>query len=119
MEPHRANLWNAIVLILLGAWGYFGAENASPTALNPVAFGVVFALSTPLFRRGNKLVERIVIVLTFLLVIALFMPFQGALERKDTLALIRVTLMILVCLYALAVYLKNFLDARKARQEVA
>lgn len=119
MKPHRANFWNALVLIVLGAWGYFAAASASPTALIPVAFGVVFALSNPLFRRGNKLVEGIVVVLTLLLVIALFMPLQGALERGDTMALLRVTLMIIVCLLALAVYLKSFLDARKTRQEAA
>ena len=116
MNPYNANLINAILLIILGAWGYFGSEDPSTTALIPVAFGLVFALSSPLFKKGNKLVVHLVVALTFLLVIALFMPLKGAIERNDTLAIIRVGIMLLGSIFALAVFVKSFIDARKARQ---
>jgi hypothetical protein len=44
MKPHIVSLLNAIVLISFGAWGYFGSESPSPTALIPVAIGVVLLL---------------------------------------------------------------------------
>ena len=39
MKAHVASLLNAIVLIIIGGWGYF--LSGSPTSLIPVAIGVV------------------------------------------------------------------------------
>ena len=41
MKAHVASLINAILLVGLGAWGYFGSETPSPTALIPVAVGAI------------------------------------------------------------------------------
>ena len=113
MKPYLANLINAVVLIGMGLWGYLASSDSSPTALIPVAFGFVFAAATPLFRRGNKVVAHIVVVFTFLLIIALYVPMKGAVERDDSLAMFRVGFMMLCCLLALIVYIKSFVDARR------
>ncbi len=113
MKPFQINLINAIVLIVMGLWGYLGAEDPSPTALIPVGFGVIFALATPPFQKGNRVVAHIVVVLTFLLIIALFMPLRGAINREDTLAIVRVGLMVLTSIIALVIYVRSFLAARK------
>ena len=119
MKPYQSNLLNAIVLIVMGLWGYLASETPSNTALIPVAFGVVFALVTPPFKKENKVVAHIVVLLTFLLIISLFMPLNGAIGRGDNVAIFRVGLMILTSVYAFYTFIKSFIDARKARTESA
>jgi hypothetical protein len=116
MKPWTINLINAIVLIAFGAWGYFSADKPSTTALIPVAFGLVFAASTPLFKRGNRVVVHIVVLLTVLLLIALIMPLRGAIEDGRTMGIVRVAIMLATCLVASVIYVKSFIDARKARK---
>jgi hypothetical protein len=113
MKPFQANLLNAIVLIALGAWGYFGSENPSTTALIPVAFGLIFLLSTPTFRKGNRVVVHIIVLLTLLLVIALFRPLTSALDKDNTMAVVRVAIMMATSLLALGIFIKSFIDARR------
>ena len=116
MKPFQANLVNAAVLIVLGLWGYLGSETPSPTALIPVGFGVIFALATPPFKKENKVVAHIIVLLTLLIIIALFMPLRGALGRGDTVAAVRVGIMIATSIVAMVIYIKSFIDARKARE---
>lgn len=116
MKPFQANLVNAVVLIVLGLWGYLSSETPSPTALIPVGFGVLFALATPPFKKENKVVAHIIVLLTLLIIIALFMPLRGALGRGDTLAAVRVGIMIATSVVAMVIYIKSFIDARKARE---
>ncbi len=115
MKPYIANLINAGVLILLGLWGYFGSETPSMTALIPVGFGVLFALATPPFKKDNKVVAHIIVLLTFLLIIALVMPLKAALGRGDSSAALRVGTMVFSCVIAMIVFIKSFIDARKAK----
>lgn len=116
MKPFQANLVNAAVLIILGLWGYLASETPSPTALIPVGFGVIFALATPPFKKENKVVAHIIVLLTLLIIIALFMPLRGALGRGDTMAAARVGIMIATSVVAMVIYIKSFIDARKARE---
>lgn len=115
MKPSLANLITAVVLIALGLWGYFSSANPSPTAFIPVGFGIVFLLFAKAFNGGNKIVVHIVILLTLFIVIALAMPFKAALGRDDTMAALRVGIMLLTSLGALIIYIKSFIDARRTR----
>ncbi|MEM9991142.1 MAG: hypothetical protein AAF738_05220 [Bacteroidota bacterium] len=115
MKPYQINLVNAIVLIAMSAWGYLGSETPSPTALIPAAFGVIFLLVTAPFKKENKAVAHIVVLLTLLLIFALAMPFKGAIGRGDTMAMTRVGLMLATSIVAMIIYVKSFIDARKAR----
>ncbi len=116
MKPYEFNLINAFVLLAMGLWAYFGTEDPSPTALIPAAFGVVFAMLTPLFQKENKVVAHIIVLLTFVLILALLMPLKAAFGRGDTLAIVRVGIMIFTCSVAMYFYIKSFRDARKARE---
>ena len=116
MKPYQSNLLNAVVLIAMGLWGYLSSDSPSPTALIPVGFGVIFALATPPFKKDNKIVAHIIVLLTFLLIIALIMPLNGALKRNDTMAIIRVVIMLATSIYALVTFIKNFIAVRKARE---
>ena len=117
MKPYQSNLLNAIVLIVMGLWGYLASDSPSSTALIPVAFGALFAAVTQPFKNENKIVAHVVVLLTLLLIIALFMPLMGAINRGETLGIVRVGLMILTSSYALYTFIKSFIDARKARSQ--
>jgi hypothetical protein len=118
MYAATANLINALALIGLGLWGYFGAavDDRSPTALIPVGFGVVLLAMFPGVLKHNKLVAHLAVGLTLLILIALIMPLKGAIGRGDTLAMTRVGLMMLTSLFAMVMFVKSFIDARKARE---
>jgi hypothetical protein len=106
-------LVNAVILIVLGLWGYLGSESPSPTALIPVGFGVAFVLLHRGLRRENKSAAHVVVVLTLLLAVAFIMPIRGALGRGDTAGVVRTAVMLAGCLFALVVYVRNFIEARR------
>lgn len=113
MKPYLINSVNASILIILGLLGYFGSETPSVTALIPVIAGVILLLLTKSMKNENRVVAHIVVVLTLLIFISLFKPLSGALGRNDTGAIVRVVIMLLSNIVALAVYIKSFVDARR------
>ena len=115
MTPGNISLLNALLLVSIGAWGYFGSESPSPTALIPVGFGVVLLLLNPGVRKHNKAIAHIAVLLTLLILLGLAMPMKGAIERGDSLAIGRVAIMILSTVLAMVVFIKSFIDARKAK----
>lgn len=115
MSAHLASLINAICLIGLGLWGYFSSESPSPTAFIPVGIGVALLLCYPGIKKENKIVAHIAVVLTFVVLLGLIMPLRGALGRGDSMAVVRVSVMLLSTVLALAYFVKSFIDARKNR----
>ncbi|MEM9824432.1 MAG: hypothetical protein AAF985_25325 [Bacteroidota bacterium] len=118
MKPYEINLLTAFILITMSVWGYFFGSSDTPsvTALIPAFFGVLFAALTPLMQKENKVVAHVIVLLTFLLIIALVRPLNGAIGRGDNLAIFRVAAMIVMCAIAMVIYIKSFRDARKARE---
>ena len=115
MRAHSASLLNALLLIALSAWGYFSSGAASFTALIPAAFGVLLLACYPGVKAENKVVAHIAVLLTLVVLLALFMPLRGALGREDPLAILRVGLMLASSALALAMFIKSFIDVRRAR----
>ena len=113
MKPYIASLINALVLIGLGTWGYFGSGNPSMTALIPVGAGVILLILNFWMRNGNRVVAHIVVVLTVLILIALFKPLTGSIGRSDLPATLRVVVMILTTFYTIVIFIKSFVNARK------
>src|SRR3989339_84089 len=107
---------NAATLIVVGSVGYIGSETPSITALIPVFAGIVLLLFIKGMKAGNKSIAHKVVVITFLTLIALFKPLDGAISRNDPAATIRVLLMILTGIVAMAAFIKSFIDARKNRK---
>ncbi len=101
----------------MGAWGYCGSVTHSKTALIPVFFGIVLLIVTPQFKKGNKVIAHIVVILTFFLLIALIKPLTSVIGRNDTIALFRVTLMMFVSLIALIIFIKGFVGARLKKKD--
>ena len=113
MKPHNANLLNAVMLIAMGAWGYFSNDSRPPTALIPVFFGIVLLVLTNSIRYDNKVVAHIAVVLTLLVLVALFKPFLGQVDKGDTLGMVRAGAMIVTSAIAMITFIRSFIAARK------
>jgi hypothetical protein len=118
MNAALANFINSAALIGLGVWGYFdySGEKASPTALIPAVFGLILLVMTPAIKKHNKMIAHIAVLVTLVVIIALCSkPLPAALERGGV-GVFRVGAMILTSAFAMAMFVKSFIDARKARE---
>jgi len=116
MNAHTASLINAITLIAMGAWGYFGSLTPSPTALIPVFVGVILMVLNNGIKYDNKVIAHIAVVLTFVILIALSKILLKRIDSGDTMAIVRVGAMVLTSIFAMIMFIKSFRDARKARE---
>jgi len=114
MKPYFINFLNALVFIILGIWAYFSSESPSFTALIPVFAGIILLAITPAFRKGNKILAHVAVTLTFLMLFALIKPLTGAIAREDQMATIRVIIMMISSLFSLIIFIKSFIDVRRA-----
>ena len=117
MSAYTASLTNAVLLIAMSAWGYLAAASPSFTALIPAAFGVLLLLCASGVKAQNKVVSHIAVVLTLIILVALFMPLRGALGRDDPMAVLRVGIMLASTVLALVFFVRSFVEARRARIE--
>jgi len=113
MKPATINFINGTVLIVLSMWAYLSSTSPSFTALIPVFFGLVFWVLTPSFRKGNKVVAHLVVVLTLVLLVALIKPLTAAVDRQDALSIARVAAMMFTSLLAMIIYVRSFVLARR------
>ena len=116
MNASKANLLNAAVLIIMGAWGAYATQMASPTALIPVVGGLILLACQKGVTSENKMIAHIAVVVTLLLVLGIVRPFMGALGDDDTMGMLRTGLMLVTGLIAMVYFIKSFRDARKARE---
>ncbi|MBT8231569.1 MAG: hypothetical protein HKO66_00045 [Saprospiraceae bacterium] len=114
MNAGNANLLNSVVLVGMGLWGYLGSATPSKTALIPVAFGVLLFVMTNFIHNHHKIVSHIAVVLTALILIALVKPFSSAMGKSDTMAMVRLGIMMLTSAVALFYFIKSFREARKS-----
>ncbi len=115
MNPFVATVILTIVLFAMSAWGYFGSDTPSTTALIPAGFGVLFGLCSIGVKKENKIVAHITAVLVVLTALALLVPLFGAFGRGDMAAVARVSIMILTLVFTMVVYIRSFIAARKAK----
>lgn len=115
MKPYFASFLNSLVLIVLGFWGYISSDTPSVTALIPVFAGIVLLILTPWFKKGNKIIAHVAVGITLLILIAFIKPLSGAIGRNDTLAIVRVSVMMVTSFLVMLVFVKSFIDARVKR----
>ena len=118
MKPYKANLVNAIILIILGLWGYFLSDTPSLTSFIPVATGVILLLFTPGLKKESKSISHFAVIVTFVILIGLIKPLTGAIHRQDTWAIIRVLIMMISSVCAMSFFIKSFLDARRVKNNL-
>ena len=110
MKAHTASRINAIILIVIGAWGY--VESGSLTSNIPVFIGLVLLLLNKGIKNQNKLIAHIAVIVT-LLSFANIMPLKGALEDGRNDAVLRVIIMLTSSFYEMIYFIKSFIEARK------
>ena len=113
MNATKANLLNSVILIAVGSWGYFDGDGKSMTALIPVIFGVVLLLCNNGVKNQNKVIAHIAVLATFVCLVGLYMPLNGAIERGNDVAVGRVSAMIASCVIALIFFIRSFIEARR------
>lgn len=116
-KPFQISALNSIILIVLGGFGYLQSDTPSPTALIPVFTGVILLVLNKGIKNENKVVAHIAVLLTFIMIPGLLMPLKGAITRSDTYAILRVIIMMGSTIIAFLVFIKSFIDARKARNQ--
>ena len=115
MKAHITSLVNSVVLISMSVWGYLSSD--SFTALIPLFFGVGILLCYAGVKKENKAIAHISVLLTLIVLIALFMPLKGAFEREDSMAILRIVLMILSSALSMVAFVRSFIAARKNKSE--
>lgn len=101
---------NAIVLVVLGVYGYF--LSGSPTAFIAPAIGVVLFLLSLSVKKDNKTAAHIGVGLTLISVI---MFIVIGLRRQNLIVLV----MAVFTLLALVFYVMDFLKRKKEREGTA
>jgi hypothetical protein len=116
MKAHTTSLINALILVIMGLWGYFESDSRPVTALIPVVVGIILVAINNGVKKENKIIAHIAILLTLIITIGLIKPFLGSLERGNITGIIRVSLMILTSLLAMIAFIQSFIAARKAKK---
>ena len=119
MKAHTASLINALVLIAFGLWAYFGSETPSKTAFIPVGFGIVIFTLYKGIKKEDKIVAHVAVLLTLVILVALIKPLTAALGRNDSMAIVRVVVMMISTAVSMAAFIKSFVDVRRARAAAA
>jgi len=115
MKTYKASLLNAMTLLIFGLWGAlpFITGDGSPTALIPVIFGLIFIVCNNGLKKENKVISHLIVMLTLIVCIALFMPLMKAFGRADSLAIMRISVMIVSSMFAIVTFIKSFISARR------
>jgi uncharacterized membrane protein YoaK (UPF0700 family) len=113
MKAHKISLLNSVILISMSIWGYFSSENPSITALIPLFFGVLILLCYQGVKSENKIIAHIAVLLTLVVLLALFMPLKGAFGREDSMAIFRIIIMIVASALSMVAFVQSFIAARK------
>jgi len=111
MNSFKANILNSIILISVGLWGYL--ESSSGTAIIPVVFGLALLFCSPGLKKENKVIAHIAVLLTFVCLLGLFMPLNGAIERGENIGIARVSAMLMSSIIASIFFIKSFIANRK------
>ena len=116
MNASKANLINALALIILGAWGCYATGMASKTALIPVVGGLILLACHSGVSKQNKIIAHIAVVLTLLLILGIARPFSAALGSGEAMKIVRTGGMLLTGILAMVYFIKNFREAIKSRE---
>ena len=116
MKAHTISLISSVVLIVMSAWGYLSSDSPSLTALIPLFFGVVLLACYPGIKSEDKIIAHVAVLLTLIVLVALFMPLKGAIGRDDSMAVVRIVIMISGTSLSMVAFVKSFIAARKNKQ---
>jgi hypothetical protein len=113
-----------LFLILVGLAGYWFSESRSPTALIPAGFGLVLLVLGVLARRDDwrKHVMHAAVLVALagavgagIMSLPKLFALIGGTPLERPLAVVSQALTALCCAVLVGLYVKSFIDARKAR----
>ena len=55
MKAHTTSLINALILVIMGLWGYFESDSRPITALIPVVVGIILVVINNGVKKENKI----------------------------------------------------------------
>jgi len=113
MTAAKANLINAVALIGLSLWAYFANGMSSETTLIPTAFGLVLLGHQIWLGGGSRAALIIVTLLTLVIVVALYTPLTGAINKGEVLPMIRVGLMMAISALAAIILIRALFSRRR------
>ena len=106
----------SISLIFLPLWAYFSSATPSITALIPTFIGVILLICTTGIKNENKTIAHFAVVLTLLALFGLLKPFTGAISRNDSIAIIRVVIMMSTGILAMIIFIQSLIRNRKEKK---
>ena len=120
MKPYKANHYFALLLVVLGIYGFLAyyIQYSEPTftSLIPLMFGLVLWPMTPALKKDNSLIGHTAAMLTIIIMIASAVMltrsiFTGdfSFGRKELIF----GLIIVAAFWALVIYMRYFLARRK------
>ena len=110
MKAYQASLINSIVLITMGLWGVFASP--SITAYIPIIIGCLLLFLNGGVKKENKHLAHIAVLLT-LLSFGSIMPLTKGLGEGDVMKIMRQSLILLSSFFAMIMFVKSFIAARK------
>lgn len=115
MKPLTINYLNGLVMIVAGLYGYLTIVPQSMTALIPTFAGIIFVILGFAWNKSPKVVAHIAVTLALIM-------FGMCLWRFTKIDVWNApkyifTICILSNLLALIVFIKSFIDARKANNQ--
>jgi len=114
--PYQVSGLNALLLILIGSYGYLQSSTPSPTALIPVGFGIILLAMNKGVKAENKIIAHIAVTATLLILIGLIMPLKSAIAKGNMGAIFRVSIMVITTILAIISFVQSFIKARKERE---
>jgi len=117
MKAHTMSLVSSLVLIIMSGWGYISSNYEAVTALIPLFFGVALLLCYSGIKKENKIIAHVAVLLTLIVLIALFKPLKGAIDKDNSMAIIRISVMIIGSAMSMTAFIRSFIAARKNKQQ--
>jgi len=117
MNASKANLLNALTLIIMGGWGAYATQlESSWTPLIPVIGGLILLACQKGVAAENKMIAHIAVLVTLLLVLGVARPLMSAVGDGDTMGMVRTGAMVITGILAMVAFIGSFRAARKARE---
>lgn len=94
--------------------GYLLKDAPSITSLIPAGFGLLLLACHQGIKHQNKRISHIAVVLTLFIFLLLIMPLRFVIRKEDTIGIVQVSAMMITSLFALIIFIKSFIKARKS-----
>lgn len=112
MKPFLANFINGLVLLSMGIWAVAESDGSSNTVYIAPLVGFTLLMLTPGLKSENKVVAHVVVLLTFLYLLALIFPLKGA----EGTAFYRILFQMITSAFAIIVFVLSFINARRSKE---